>query len=80
MSTEDENNSNTKWIKRQDRTVHAAIDRLLSTLLVEIDGISIDSKTWHDGVLSPSLNKEKDRVIVIATATNIDALDRYCLD
>ena len=84
---------------RRDRTSHVAIDRLLSTLLVEIDGItwstkpSATSSTGHSSTLQHpgmsslgtlrSVNTDTgkvsaDRVIVIATATDINKLDRYC--
>ena len=85
---------------RRDRTSHVAIDRLLSTLLVEIDGITGSTKpsaTSSSGRSSTlqhlgmsglgtlrSVNTDTgkvstDRVIVIATATDINKLDRYVL-
>ena len=84
---------------RRDRTSHVAIDRLLSTLLVEIDGItgstkpSAASSSGHSSTLQhPGMSGlgalrsvtdtgkvSADRVIVIATATDINKLDRYDL-
>ena len=84
---------------RRDRTSHVAIDRLLSTLLVEIDGItgstkpSATSSSGHSSTLQhPGMSSlgtlrsvtvtgkvSTDRVIVIATATDINKLDRYIL-
>ncbi len=50
----------------RSRTSHAATDRLLSVLLVEIDGLE-----------SRHHNQSRGFVTVIATATNADSLDRY---
>lgn len=54
------------WLSRK-RTQTGAIDRLLSTLLVEMDGLKL---------LSEEENKE---VLVIATATHIRSLDKSLL-
>jgi SpoVK/Ycf46/Vps4 family AAA+-type ATPase len=51
----------------RDRTRHKSIDRILSTLLVEIDGLH------SNGSLDLST------VIVIATTCSIDCLDRLIL-
>lgn len=52
-------------IRRNQRTSHNALDRMLSTLLIEIDGISMD--------------KEQKPVIVIATTTNSSCIDKSLL-
>ena len=51
---------------RSRRTTHKAIDRILSTLLVEIDGL-----------MRPSDHGDFRPVIVIATTNDISAIDRY---
>ena len=57
----------------RSRTAHKAIDRILSTLLIEIDGIKDPSnKSRHSEM------PVEDQVIVIATMSNHPAtLDRY---
>lgn len=54
------------------RTTHKAIDRILSTLLIEIDGLLPPDSSTNKG--SISLHREK--VIVIATTTKLSLLDR----
>lgn len=54
---------------RGERTSHKAIDRLLSSLLVEIDGIGDNYKTI-------GTNSEPRPVVVIATASSLSGLDR----
>ena len=49
------------------RTSHKALDRILSTLLVEIDGLKV-----VDPITKP-------KVIVVVTATNSSLLDRSLL-
>lgn len=86
---DDEMNSNSKeciddyhnlMLKfRRDRTSHAAIDRLLSTLLVEIDGLRIPlpSKPQSQSfVIEGEIANAGGKVIVIATATDLTLLDR----
>ncbi len=51
----------------RDRTRHKSIDRILSTLLVEIDGLHS-----HESLDLPT-------VIVIATSCSTDCLDRLIL-
>ena len=64
----DEKGRSKNTFRRSRRTQHRAIDRMLSTLLVEIDGVrEVSGKSQH---------AEKP-VIVIATTTNRALLDRY---
>eukprot|EP01041_Mallomonas_annulata_P001587 gene1586-3064_t len=64
------------------RTAHAALDRLLSTLLIELDGMGSESGTgaWIETVCSGSQYQsqypETKTVVVIATCSRIDSLDR----
>lgn len=75
--------------RAKKRTAHQALDRLLSTLLVEIDGLS-SSRTLSKFKYvveqteggSMTEDDEDDRqdykpVIVIATTSNIRLIDRY---
>lgn len=55
---------------RSKRTSHKALDRLLSTLLVEIDGIN------SSGGSGGGYSIGDKRVFVIATATRLDCLDK----
>lgn len=61
------------WQSRQ-RTRAPAIDRLLSTLLVEMDGLKLLSEPQE----SKSSDSSKE-VIVIATATRVQSLDKTLL-
>lgn len=62
--------SGTGMNKRSNRASHPALDRVLSSLLVEIDGLG--STTY-----APNKMKEGPApVIVIATTTNINGLDK----
>ena len=56
----------------RDRTRHKSIDRILSTLLVEIDGLYSHESTAAGGMDLPT-------VIVIATTCSMDCLDRLII-
>ena len=67
------------------RTSHVAIDRLLSTLLVEMDGLKV-SLTSPSVVAARNITNTstkthstatKPAVVVIATVTDMNYLDRY---
>jgi SpoVK/Ycf46/Vps4 family AAA+-type ATPase len=62
------------------RTAHQALDRLLSTLLVEIDGLS-SSRTLSNLSSTKNGNKRPDTewrpVVVIATTCDMGLIDRY---
>lgn len=66
------------------RTRHAAIDRLLSTLLVEMDGLKLpplttktsSSVSSNADIESSSSTGIKGRVVMIATVTDMSGLDR----
>jgi SpoVK/Ycf46/Vps4 family AAA+-type ATPase len=67
--------------RQSTRTTHAALDRVLSTLLVEMDGISKHFN--RGGSTSSGHNQSPDNVdvnnavIVIATTSNSQLIDRY---
>jgi len=70
------------WRSRQ-RTRAPAIDRLLSTLLVEMDGLKVLQPTEIQAVHSQDKlnnnNNNQQEVLVIATATRINSLDKSLL-
>jgi len=66
------------YMANRDRTRHKSIDRILSTLLVEIDGLfthgqGISSGNSTDPTIIPPT------VIVIATTTSMQCLDRLVI-
>lgn len=60
---------------RSARTRHHAVDRMLSTLLVEIDGIYTSTSSITAG--KPSVLTDKPSVLVVVTTTAMNCLDRY---
>ena len=61
---------------RQNRTSHVALDRLLSSLLVEIDGLGDPKSVVGGGNNGSSARETTNPVIVIATTTNLACLDK----
>lgn len=73
FGTTKENDSVDQQSYSNRRTSHNALDRLLSTILVEIDGIESNKHNNNSNLLSSMAN---GGVIVVATCQSIHSLDR----